>query len=70
MSTDTKKLLEIIVANNDNYVRELYRMIANKCINIMIFLHDINLQSSEQSPQKQKILELLDLALSANVLYT
>lgn len=70
MSTDTKKLLEIIVANNDNYVRELYRMIANKCINIMIFLHDINLQSSEQSPQKQKILEFLDLALSANVLYT
>lgn len=70
MLTDTKKLLEIIVANNDNYVRELYRMIANKCINIMIFLHDINLQSSEQSPQKQKILEFLDLALSANVLYT
>jgi hypothetical protein len=68
MSTDLHRIIEIMYSNNNNFERELHRMIANKCINIIIHMHNVSLQSSESSIYQQKILDFLNEFLS--LMYT
>lgn len=70
MSTDMKRHLEMLYSHGTQFVRELYRMTANKCINIIIRLRGVSLQPQENStcPYRKKILGFVEDSLA--VLYT
>ena len=66
---DIQAYMETLISHSDSAIRDIHRVILNRCFNILLQINHLKLNDPEdQSPVKTRLLSILEVAES--MLYT